>query len=115
MALLGGQLAILLMLGALVASLFCLRVLPEWWRTRGQPVSTHGLLVLGLYLVPIVIGPACLKMETERCWSWVTAVALAGVAAHLAGRPDARRLLILIAATNLAAYYGMRLFVLVLS
>ena len=48
------------------------------------------LTVLGVYLIPIVFGPNCLKMETARCWGWITSVPLAFAANTLLQRPQAR-------------------------
>lgn len=115
MALFGGQLAILLMMGTLVGSWFVVEILPRWLKTKLNSASRFGLSVLGIYFIPLLLGPACLKMETDRCWSWVTAIPLVFVAHALASRVDASRLVPLIIATNLAQYLAMRLFVSILS
>lgn len=116
MALVGGQLAILVMLGAITASWFVARVLPGWWRERTRsPAAAFALIVLGVYLIPILVGPACLKMETERCWSWITVLPLAGVAQAVAARADAPRVLVWLLAAGLLPYLGARLFICFLS
>jgi hypothetical protein len=113
MALIGGQLALLLMLGSVVASMFCARVLPAWRATR-SPAVQFALVSIGVYLVPIVIGPNCLKMETERCWSWITALPLAFVARELSAARGPG-LALAVVGLNLAQYYVMRLFICILS
>lgn len=116
MALVGGQLAILVMLGAITASWFVARVLPGWWRERVRsPAAAFALIALGFYLIPILVGPACLKMETERCWSWITVLPLAGVAQAVAARADAPRVLVWLLAAGLLPYLGSRLFICYLS
>ena len=116
MALVGGQLAILLMLGAITASWFVARVLPAWWRERAKsPAAAFALIALVFYFIPILVGPPCLKMETERCWSWLTVLPLAGVAQAAAARADAPRVLVWLLMAGLLPYLGSRLFICYLS
>ena len=97
-------------------SWFVARVLPGWWRERARsPAAAFALIVLGFYLIPILVGPACLKMETERCWSWITVLPLAGVAQAVAARADGPRVLVWLLAAGLLPYLGSRLFICYLS
>ena len=32
------------------------------------------LIILGVYILPILLGPTCIRLETARCWMWVLSV-----------------------------------------
>lgn len=113
MALIGGQLSIILMLGSVVGSFFLVRILPLWRRTD-DPAVQYALTALVFYLIPVLFGPTCLKMETDRCWAWMTAIPLAFVAREVA-KQETPRLALVFVALNLFQYYLMRLCICVLS
>ncbi|MFH0909466.1 MAG: hypothetical protein V1929_11960 [bacterium] len=103
LALAGGQVEWLILMGAVVCSVFVGGVLPRWWKERHSPQARYGLILLGVYLLPLVFGPDPLKMETARCWSWMTAVPIAAVAHDLLHAPQAPR-------TWIAATLALSLF-----
>jgi hypothetical protein len=89
LALLGGQLELLLMMGGATALAFLAAVRRGW---SGRPLSHDRLfllVILGIYLIPILLGPNPLKMETSRCWHWVTSVPLVWAARWLTEQPRA--------------------------
>ncbi|NLE67156.1 MAG: hypothetical protein GX608_07015 [Lentisphaerae bacterium] len=88
MALVGGQLDILLMMGSLAAAAFLAAA------TGREPLRADGLsarlflgVLLAVYALPLLFGPHALKMETARCWHWVTTVPLV-LAAWKLGREE---------------------------
>ena len=84
-ALLGGQIDMLLMAGSVVAS--AIVITPVRWRKAGlRPVRPEVLLLLvllGVYVIPLLLGPTALKMETARCWNWVLSIPVAFAASTL--------------------------------
>ncbi|MDA0989147.1 MAG: hypothetical protein O3A51_00155 [Verrucomicrobia bacterium] len=83
----GGQLDIWLMMGSVTLAAFITR-----WRAHEILPARPGagsllLVVLAIFALPILFGPTCLRMETARCWNWVTAVPLAYAARCLMAQP----------------------------
>ncbi len=109
-ALVGGQVEWLVMMGAVAASVFVGAVLPRWFKESRLPQARLGLILMACYAVPLLIGPNPLKMETARCWSWVTSVPLAAVAHHLLRDGATARVWVTAALVlSLLQYYVMRL------
>ena len=80
---------LLLMMGGATALAFLAAVRRGW---SGRPLSHDRLfllVILGIYLIPILLGPNPLKMETSRCWHWVTSVPLVWAARWLTEQPRA--------------------------
>ncbi len=48
------------------------------------------LIVFGVYALPVLFGPGCLRMETARCWNWVAGPAMALAAKELLAGPHPR-------------------------
>ena len=80
MAFAGGQAEWLSLMGPLTCSGFFL-----WLLCAGKDAATdrhvaaspqrlYALTLLGVFLIPILFGPACLKHEVARCWIWMAAV-----------------------------------------
>jgi hypothetical protein len=107
LALAGGQVEWLIMMGCVVASLFAARVLPSWTRPVDAP-ARYGLIFLVVYALPLLFGPDPLKMETARCWSWMTALPIAAVAQTLCGTPAPRPWIVGAVGWSLFQYYAMR-------
>ena len=109
-ALIGGQIDLFLLMGSVTLSAF-LTCGSNGGGRRG--LSERGLflaLILGVYALPILFGPTCLKMETARCWNWVAAAPIVFAAAALL-RQSAPRLFVGGAvAVSVLTYGGMRLF-----
>jgi hypothetical protein len=114
MALVGGQLEMLLMMGSVAGSAFLLYIgrraaAPD---TRESNLSPYVfvLVILAVYAIPILIGPNCLKMETSRCWNWVLSVPVAAAAHVLTTRSRARLYLAVALSVSAFSFACMRLF-----
>lgn len=72
MALVGGQIELLLMMGGAVCAAFLVALRRA---LKARPIGADVvflLCLLAVYAIPVLIGPNALKMETSRCWHWVT-------------------------------------------
>ena len=88
-ALFGGQIDILLMAGSVVTSAVVV-TLTRWKRAHLTPVRPELILLLvllGVYVIPLLLGPTALKMETARCWNWVMSIPVAFAASTLLAQP----------------------------
>ena len=84
MALIGGQFDLFLLLGSIPASAFASSLLRNLRIPHlREPRVQFLLIVLGVYALPLLFGPNCLKMETARCWIWVASLPLAFAASRL--------------------------------
>ena len=109
-AFIGGQLDILLMLGSVTVSAFLVTILGLRRTGIKQTRVVFLLVIIGISALPILFGPSCLRMETARCWNWVTAVPLA-FAAHKLLSMDRPNIFYFSAAGSAAlTYMAMRLF-----
>lgn len=100
-ALIGGQLDLLWGMGPLVAGVF-LAALPGAAREPGRPLHLLLWSVLGCYGIAILFGPNPLKLETARCWYWVTTVAVLVAAGRLMASDGGTRPVVLAAGASLA-------------
>lgn len=99
MALLGGQMDILLMMGSLACSAFLVAATSKTsLRTDGLSVRLFLFILLAVYALPLLFGPHPLKMETARCWHWVSTVPLIMAADRLGREKGFPRLAIGLAA-----------------
>ena len=109
-AFIGGQFDILLMLGSVTASAILVTIFGLRRAGIKQTRVMFLLVIMGVSALPVLFGPSCLRMETARCWNWVTAVPLAFAAHKLLSmdRPN----IFYFGATGSAAltYVAMRLF-----
>jgi hypothetical protein len=131
MALLGGQIDLFVLMGAVTCSAFCAalsRFRPDSAAARStaavhahagggggsdpglQPRVVYLLTILGVYAIPILFGPNSLKMEAARCWNWIASVPMAFAAAELCRQPRRRLFLGGAAAVSALTAIGMRLF-----
>jgi hypothetical protein len=110
MALIGGQLDLVLMMGSMTASAF-LSTAPSLLRRAARDRGAMFLAsILGVYAVPLLLGPPCLKMETSRCWNWVATVPLALGARTLLAARYPRTAVTAAVAVSALTYTAMRLF-----
>jgi len=88
-ALVGGQFDMLLMAGSVVASAVVVTL--TRWKRAGLTVARAEvvllLVVLGVYAIPLLLGPTALKMETARCWNWVMSLPVTFAASTLLAQP----------------------------
>jgi len=110
MALVGGQVDLWLMMGSVTCSAFLVgTVRAARARPWGEP-AVFLTVILAVYAVPLLFGPACLKMETSRCWNWIATVPLAFAARELLRREPAWLFACGALAVSVLSYAGMRLF-----
>ena len=109
LALAGGQVEWLVMLGAVVASVFVFQIVPAWLKRPIGAPELYGTIVMAMYVLPLLLGPDPLKMETSRCWSWVAALPIAAVAHYLLhGTREPKAWVTAALALSLFQYYVMR-------
>lgn len=73
-ALIGGQIDLFLMMGAVICSGFIVYLAGLRRTDSRKPDVRFLLIILGVYLIAVFFGPNCLRMETSRCWNWVLTV-----------------------------------------
>ncbi len=72
--LVGGQVEWLFLLGPLVCAGFFIAIRHfRANRTHTEQVL-FALVLLAVFAIPVLFGPACLKSEVARCWIWMAAV-----------------------------------------
>ena len=87
MALVGGQLDLFLLLGSVTCSAFVAAVAALRKPDFREPRVIYLAILLGVFALPLLFGPPCLKMETARCWNWIATLPLAFAAARLLRMP----------------------------
>ena len=88
MALLGGQIDLWLLLGSVTASALAVSAARFRPARLADPRTLYLALLLGVFALPLLFGPNCLKMETARCWIWIASLPLAIAARHLLLMPS---------------------------
>lgn len=109
MALVGGQIDLFVLLGGVACSAFVSALLG--FRRQGpvDPRRAYLAIVLGVFSLPLLFGPNCLKMEAARCWIWIASVPLAFAAERLLRMPS-RWFAVGAPAASAAAALALRLF-----
>jgi hypothetical protein len=85
----GGQFDLWLMLGSVTASAFLVSLVGLRRDGIRKARNIFLLVILGVFALPVIFGPNCLRIETARCFSWIVAVPIV-FAAHrlmMSGRP----------------------------
>lgn len=85
-ALLGGQVEWLFLMGPAVCSCFFLGLRTVRQDPGGAARLRYAAALFATYALPILLGPACLKHEVARCWVWLLPVPIAFASAFLATR-----------------------------
>ena len=110
-ALIGGQLEMLLMMGP-VASSLCVGLLARLRFRAARSSPAHFLIVvLAVYAIPVVFGPNPLKMETSRCWIWILSMPLAFAAREIVRTSRSVAWFVGAVTTSVASSYVMRIFI----
>ncbi len=108
LALIGGQLDLFLLAGAIVlpAAIAAIRrpALP-------RDARAFAVIVAAIFALPLLFGPGCLRMETARCWNWVAVAAIALAARELWERFQDANIAALAIAISALVRHGLRLFV----
>jgi hypothetical protein len=106
----GGQIDILLMMGAVTCSAF-ISALFSRARDRDKSAPVVFLaIILVVYVLPVLFGPTCLRLETARVWMWVPSVPICFAANHLLEQRRPRLFLTVAVLFSLGSYALMRLF-----
>ena len=108
MALLGGQLDLWLLLGSVACSAFVAALAGLRRAEFAAPRTIYLFVVFGIFALPLLFGPNCLKMEAARCWIWTASLPLAFAADRLLRAP--RRFAYGAPAVSALTYAGLRLF-----
>lgn len=109
-ALVGGQIELFILMGSTVFSIFLLAMLKRNTWGIGPIHAQFVVVILGVYLFAVLVGPSAMKMEVSRCWGWVTAPALATAAQAILQFERAKLIAIIAVAVNILTYSAMRLF-----
>ena len=113
LALVGGQVEWLSLLGPLTCSgmfLFLFRPLLARGDNNYGMQRLYLIVLLEVFLIPVLLGPACLKHEVARCWIWMAAVPVVCSASHWLEKASPRACASVFASSALAAV-ALRLFV----
>lgn len=106
----GGQVDLFLMMGAVTCSAFFASVYAGIRKRKLSLQLTFLLIILSVYLLPIIFGPTCIRLETARCWMWVLSVPVCFAAQFLLKQDRARIFVTVAVMVSLATYTVMRLF-----
>jgi hypothetical protein len=106
----GGQVDLWLMMGTITCSAFFASVYSRIRRRRFSPQFIFLLILLSVYIIPILFGPTCIRLETARCWMWVLSVPVCFASEFLL-RQDRPRIFVTVTMIfSLGLYTIMRLF-----
>ena len=87
MALIGGQMDLFLLMGSVTCSAIFAAAAGFRKKLLKDPRVIFIIVVFGVYALPILFGPTCLKMEAARCWNWTATLPFAFAAAQLLKMP----------------------------
>ncbi len=77
---------------------------------RNTPQYVFILIILGVYILPILFGPTCIRLETARCWMWVLSVPVCFAADFLLRQKRPFIFVTTAMLVSLGTYSIMRLF-----
>ena len=107
----GGQIEIGLMMGALTCSAFLAALAARVKQRATSPAVIFLSIILIIYLLPVLFGPTCLRLETARCWLWVPSVPMCFAASYLLSQSRPRFFVTATALVSLISYTLMRLII----
>ncbi len=106
----GGQVDLFLMMGAITCSAFFASVYAKVKERKFTPQLMFLIIILAVYLVPLLFGPTCIRLETARCWMWLLSVPVCFAAQFLLKQERASIFVISAVMFSLFTYTVMRLF-----
>ena len=109
LALVGGQLDLFLLLGSVTCAAFVSALARFRKASFRDPRAIYLGIVLGIFALPLLFGPNCLKMEAARCWIWMASLPIAFAAARLL-QMNSRLFAIGAPVVSALTYAGLRLF-----
>jgi hypothetical protein len=107
----GGQVEIGLMMGALTCSAFLAAAGARIRQREWSPAVVFLGIILAIYILPVLFGPNCLRLETARCWLWVPSVPMCFAACMLLNQSRPRFFVTAAALASLISYSLMRLII----
>ena len=106
----GGQVEIWLFMGAISCSAFFASIYARKKERNWNPQLVLLAIILAVYALPILFGPTCLRLETSRCWLWVTSVPTCFAAYHLLSQSRPRLFVTAAVLFSIGSYSLIRLF-----
>lgn len=106
----GGQVEIWLFMGAISCSAFFSSLAVHKKQGNWNPQLVFITIILAVYALPVIFGPTCLRLETSRCWLWVTSVPACFAAHHLLSQSRPRLFVTAAVLFSIGSYALMRLF-----
>ncbi len=107
----GGQVEIWLFMGAISCSAFFASIYARKKERNWNPQLVFLTIILTVYALPILFGPTCLRLETSRCWLWVTSVPTCFAAHHLLAQSRPRLFVTAAVLFSIISYSIIRLFI----
>ncbi len=106
----GGQVEIWLFMGAVSCSAFFSSIYARKKEKKWNPQLIFLTIILTVYALPVLFGPTCLRLETSRCWLWVTSVPACFAAYHLLTQKRPRLFATAAILFSIGSYSLIRLF-----
>ncbi len=106
----GGQVEIWLFMGAISCSAFFASIYARKKERSWNPQLVFLAIILAVYVLPVLFGPTCLRLETSRCWLWVTSVPACFAAHHLLSQSRPRLFVTAAVLFSVGSYSLIRLF-----
>lgn len=106
----GGQVEIWLFMGAISCSAFFASIYARKKEKIWNPQLVFLIIIIIVYALPVLFGPTCLRLETSRCWLWVTSVPACFAAHHLLSQERPRLFVTAAVLFSIGSYSLIRLF-----
>jgi hypothetical protein len=106
----GGQVEIWLFMGAISCSAFFASLYLRKKQKAWSPELVFLIIILAVYVLPLLFGPTCLRLETARCWMWVTSIPACFAAQHLLAQSRPRLFVTAAVLFSISNYAFIRLF-----
>lgn len=106
----GGQVEIWLFMGAISCSAFFASLHARRKQKKQSPELIFLIIILVVFAMPVLLGPTCLRLETARCWLWVTSVPTCFAAQHLLAQSRPRLFVTAAVLFSVIGYSFIRLF-----
>ena len=106
----GGQIEWLLMMGIVTCSAFIASLHMNMESSERHSQLVFLGIILIVYILPVLFGPTCLRLETARCWMWVMSVPVCFAADYLLNQSHPRIFVTGAVMISLGTYTLVRLF-----
>ncbi len=109
MALVGGQIDIGITMGSVVLTAFVTHLYRKKKELFSHSADVLLVCVLCIYVIPILFGPNPLKIETTRCWNWITTIPMLLAVKELFEEDQSHFMVVGSIAISLSSYFISRL------